>query len=320
MQRALKAGAVLLSECKALKIETDGTRARRVVARGQDGARITIEARQIVVACGGIASSELLLRSGITRNVGTGVSLNVRSVVFAEFAQPINSFQGIAMSAYLKRPRYTLESCAMGPAAFASTLPGWFNDHFDNMHAYPHFAVASVLVGTQSVGKISLVDETRAALHFDLPLTDLRKVKEGIRQLCRVELAAGAQRVLPATFVPSVFYDTSQLDALDELIVETDDVALSSLHVQGGNPMNADPALGVVDTQFRVYGFDNLYVCDASVFPTTLQVEPQMTIMALADYAAQGMLATSGSSAVPVAVHRTRSARTRTNVEPSVEA
>ena len=42
----------------------------------------------------------------------------------------------------------------------------------------------------------------------------------------------------------------------------------------------------VVDPEFRVWGYDNLYVCDASVFPTSLGVNPQVPIMALADYAA----------------------------------
>ncbi len=321
IQRALKVGATLISECKALKVETSGAKAHTVTARYKDGTPLSIEAQQIVIACGGIESSALLLRSGITRNVGTCLSLNVRSLVFAEFAQPIDAFRGLQMSAYLNRPRYTLESLAMPPAAFAAAIPGWFNDHFDNMHAYPHFAISGVLVGTQPVGRVSLIDDTGSTVRFDLPLTDLRKVKDGVKQLCRIELAAGAQRVLPATFTPSVFYDTTQLDSLDELIVETDDVALSSTHVQGGNPMNDDANIGAVDTQFRVHGFDNLYVCDASVFPTSLQVEPQLTIMALADYAAQGMLATTGvEPTVPVAVHRSRSLRPDTNVEPSVEA
>jgi choline dehydrogenase-like flavoprotein len=48
----------------------------------------------------------------------------------------------------------------------------------------------------------------------------------------------------------------------------------------------APPASGVVDPSFRVHGLDNLYVCDASVFPSSLGVNPQLTVMALAHYAA----------------------------------
>jgi hypothetical protein len=38
----------------------------------------------------------------------------------------------------------------------------------------------------------------------------------------------------------------------------------------------------VVNSNCRVHGFNNLYVCDASVFPTSLGVNPQITVMALA--------------------------------------
>ena len=44
-------------------------------------------------------------------------------------------------------------------------------------------------------------------------------------------------------------------------------------------------SLGVVDPEFRVFGWENLHVCDASVFPTSIGVNPQLTVMALAHYA-----------------------------------
>jgi choline dehydrogenase-like flavoprotein len=35
------------------------------------------------------------------------------------------------------------------------------------------------------------------------------------------------------------------------------------------------------------HGTDNVYVCDSSVFPTSIGVEPQLTVMALAHYGAE---------------------------------
>ncbi len=42
--------------------------------------------------------------------------------------------------------------------------------------------------------------------------------------------------------------------------------------------------MSVLDNEFRVRGFSNLYVCDASVFPSSVGLNPQLSIMAMADY------------------------------------
>jgi choline dehydrogenase-like flavoprotein len=289
--RALAAGALLVSECEATEIEMSGAQARAVKGRRADGTPLTVQAKQIVVAGGAIQSSLLLGQSGIKHNVGTRLGFNVGSWVFGQFPEPIDSFDGIQMCAYLERPRYFLETIAMSPGAFAAALPGWFTDHFDNMRQYRYFAVAGALVGSQSNGRVrlwrgSVMDHVFSPIDFQLSLGDLRQLREGVRQVARVFFAAGATRVVPATFTPLEFSDPGQLYRLDDAIVENDDLAFGSAHPQGGNPMSDDPEIGVVNSRFQVHGFDNLFVCDASVFPTTIRANPQLTVMSLADYAA----------------------------------
>jgi choline dehydrogenase-like flavoprotein len=63
-------------------------------------------------------------------------------------------------------------------------------------------------------------------------------------------------------------------------------MAAGSAHPQGGNPMSEDPARGVVDLDFRVHGYENLYVADASVFPVNIWANCQATVMAMSHYAA----------------------------------
>ena len=40
---------------------------------------------------------------------------------------------------------------------------------------------------------------------------------------------------------------------------------------------------------FRVRGVEGLYVCDASVFPSSVEVNPQLSVMAVADHAVRSI-------------------------------
>jgi choline dehydrogenase-like flavoprotein len=55
-----------------------------------------------------------------------------------------------------------------------------------------------------------------------------------------------------------------------------------SFHMMGGTRMARDAASGVVDTDARVFGTENVYVAGASVFPTGGMANPTLTLLALA--------------------------------------
>lgn len=55
-----------------------------------------------------------------------------------------------------------------------------------------------------------------------------------------------------------------------------------SRHHMGATRMSVDPGEGVVDTQCRVHGLQNLYVAGCSVFPTSGIANPSLTLVALA--------------------------------------
>ena len=77
------------------------------------------------------------------------------------------------------------------------------------------------------------------------------------------------------------------LDDLDGQVRDNTDITLHTSHPQGGNAISADSAKGVVDPDFRVRNAPGVYACDASVFLAAITVNPQMTVMALAEYASE---------------------------------
>jgi choline dehydrogenase-like flavoprotein len=114
----------------------------------------------------------------------------------------------------------------------------------------------------------------------------MQRLARGVTALARVLFEAGASRVLLNTWDDGAFRPGTDLGAITRAVADPRFITLASAHPQGGNAMSRQPKLGVVDQNFRVHGYDNLYVCDASVIPSSLQVNPQLTIMGLAHYAA----------------------------------
>jgi cholesterol oxidase len=59
----------------------------------------------------------------------------------------------------------------------------------------------------------------------------------------------------------------------------------STAHILGGAVIGADPSKGVVDARMRVFGYENLLVCDGAAIPANVGVNPSLTITALAEHA-----------------------------------
>ena len=291
---AVAHGARVITECHAERIAVEDGRATAVRVRHRDR-ELRVHARNVVVACGAIGSSVLLLRSGIRRNVGTRLSFNAATVMLARFPERIDAYDGDQMTAYVDAGDYLLESSFQPPVAHAISLPGWFRQHFDRMREYPRHASCGVVIGTDHNGRVKQIPLLRDLLGpIDYRMTgrDLEALKRGMTTAAQIYLAAGADYVLPSTFtdapLPAGEFsadDPRRIRAhLDRAIRSPRDVTLNSSHPQGGNPMG-DRRIGAVDASFRVHGHSNLFVCDASVFPTTIRINPMLTIMAMADYA-----------------------------------
>jgi len=59
----------------------------------------------------------------------------------------------------------------------------------------------------------------------------------------------------------------------------------TTAHILGGAVIGADPRTGVIDDRHRVFGYQNLLVCDGAAVPANVGVNPSLTITALAERA-----------------------------------
>ncbi|NIP80697.1 MAG: hypothetical protein GWM90_16345, partial [Gemmatimonadetes bacterium] len=66
-------------------------------------------------------------------------------------------------------------------------------------------------------------------------------------------------------------------------------ISVSAAHLMGGCGMGRDATDSVTDAWGRVHGLPWLRVADSSLFPDTLEINPYLTIMGLADRVAEGI-------------------------------
>ena len=285
----------IFSECEVRRLRQVSGKPNRILdARGYlpDGRRITVRANTFILSAGTIASSYLLQRSGVGRDlpVGRHVSFNMGAPLTAEFSEPVDAFAGLQISHFgLPGPErgFALETWWNPPATQSVNLPGWFEDHYQNMRRFRHLMAVGVLVGTEATGEVGAALTGGPGVRYAPSREDLRKLADGLALTGEILFTAGATRLMANTWGYDVFTQRNQLAELYRIVEDPGYLALGTGHPQGGNAISVDRYRGVVDPEFRVHGYENLYICDASVFPSSTTVNPQLTVMSLAHYASK---------------------------------
>ena len=281
----------IVAGCEAVKLIRSGERISSVECEFRNGRKLTVRGKTFVVSAGAVSSSILLLKSRLgIRNAGKRLSFNVGSQLTAAFPNKINSYDGLQISHFLKispDPGYVMESWFNPPMFQSTAMPGWFEDHFNNMKRYDRLACVGILVGSESNAEARVGGLTRREIRYTPTTKDFKTLLAGLELSGEIMFAAGADSVMPNSFKYYEFKDREGLRRLPELIRDPSEITLGTGHPQGGNVIGNSGETGVVNAEFRVFDFKNLYVCDASVFPTSLGVNPQLTVMGMADYAVQ---------------------------------
>ena len=82
----------------------------------------------------------------------------------------------------------------------------------------------------------------------------------------------------------------ADLAAIDTMSMRSSDLPMISAHPQGSCRMAPDAFNSVVDMDFRVRGVDGVWLCDASIFPTTASTHTMVPVMSMAHLLAQQVL------------------------------
>ena len=169
------------------------------------------------------------------------------------------------------------------------------------MSRYSNLVNFGALVGAESNGVVERTPDILSGRSFSWELGDRDRanIKYALATLVEIGRQAGATRAfLPTEPGIELPLDGSSVDrfrtALAGFPLTINSLRLTTAHPQGGNGMYGDASslrgLRVVDGDYRLDGFENVFIADASIFPSTITVNPQWTIMAMSSLAAKSVL------------------------------
>jgi choline dehydrogenase-like flavoprotein len=107
----------------------------------------------------------------------------------------------------------------------------------------------------------------------------------------QVWFAAGAREVYTTLRHRPILDSIEEARGLAEQKIPAKYFELMAFHPLGTARMSADPERGVTDGSGAVYGYEGLYVADASLLPGSTRRNPQLTIMTLATKVANDLAA-----------------------------
>lgn len=314
---ALKRGARLYHRARAEKILHDGKRATGVMCLGmqQDGVTptgvaLTVRARHVLLAGGGINNPGLLLRSEVPdpyRTIGKRTMLHPVNAVFARFDEKITPWSGAPQSLYSDHFQwkdgatgpvgFKIEAAPLQPGLASALLGGHGAELVQQVRSLENTNALLALcrdgfIEDSPGGTVSLRDDGGPTV--DYPLTDA--LRDGLRRaflsMAEIQFAAGAREVRPHQLGQPWFTSWAACkQAIQQMPIEKFQTRIASAHVMGGCAMGEDPASAVVNSNGRFLHLDQLSIMDGSLFPTSIGANPQLSIYGMVARLASGLAA-----------------------------
>lgn len=282
-------------------LNTDGNRVTTAKVQDFDGNATKVNAGIFVMACGGIENSRLLLHFN---SESKGLLISHSETLGRYWMEHHYSAPGVAVMKERPDERITfaldgLTQAKLGVlncrlriqpiprrgswarevandlACHAPALGGWvFNLMDRDMNCVSNIQ-ASWEQEPQAENRIELSDKERdifgipaPVLHWGRGPNDKATLEKSVVHFGEYLARSGLGRLRMAAW-------------LSEGTPDPRDDLLGGWHHMGGTRMSAGPSDGIVDSDLRVWGQENLYVAGSSVFPTGGQANPTFTIVQL---------------------------------------
>jgi len=291
LPRAVAAGARIRAGRRVTRVLVEGGRAVGVSCRGG----YEVRARAVVLAAGALGTPELLLGQGLANSsgaVGRHLRIHPACWVGALYDEPVRGWDGVMQSWAVDEwnDRGLFLEATFSPLSFgAHWLGGAGAPYKARLERFDQLGVIGVHLSDRSRGRVSVTREGRLKIGYKLTDDDAAALRFGIARAADVHFAAGAREVYPQVGRVAVLRPGEQTPLVEQGRFHPGELRLEAFHPMGTTRMGRDPGTSVVGPSGETHDVSGLYVADSGLFPTSLRVNPMITIMAVARRIAAGI-------------------------------
>ncbi len=292
---ALEKGAALVTSVRARTLLLQQGRAVGIEGQVLDPIserplrKLTVRAKKVFLCGGAIGSPIFLLRQGLANGsgqVGKNLRVHAATGMVARFEQIIDAWDGVTQGYYVDLPDSILETFSATPDLYYTQ----FQTFAKPLETLRHLASCGCMIGDESAGEVRPgADEGRSSITYQLNETDKKKLVRGLLQIARAYFAAGALEVAPGVHGAGALKSMAEVEKVCREEVPVESLSVYASHPLGTCRMGADRRTSVVGPTGESWDIKDLYIADASVFPTSLGVNPQITVMTTAMVIARGV-------------------------------
>jgi choline dehydrogenase-like flavoprotein len=291
---AQRAGAGLLTDVRVERILIEGGRAVGIEGHAIDPLtrrsthRVTVRARAVVIACGAVQTPYLLLRHRAmksSRMLGKNLLCHPNAKVLSVYPFDVEAWKGVSQYAQIREfhdDGILMAENFIPPGSLAAHIPFAGEEAWELMQRYNQMVLSGVLVEDSTTGVVSRSLLGMPEARYDVTALDHARFIRGAKLLAEMHFEMGAEKVLLPFSSHPVATSVDDLRRLDERTVSRSELELFTVHLMGTARIGRTPEDSVVSPTGELWNLPGCYVADASLFPTAIGVNPQITIMALA--------------------------------------
>lgn len=290
---ALNRGAQLITRAKVESICVKHGRATGVIAKLGSGKRLMVNAQAVVISAGALMTPVLLRQNGLATEsgwLGKNLSVHPAGKVVALFDEPINMLDGIPQGYAIEHFAHEgilFEGSSVPPNVLSIGVRSVGEPFARLMESYRHVAVFGFMINDESRGRVLPGPFGSPAIFYRMNARDVRKMQRGFELLSELFLAAGAKRVFPFVVGQHEIRDHEDLERLRSRRLRANQFETTAYHPLGTCRIGSSPKRSCLDPFHQAWHVRALYVVDGSAVPSSLGVNPQLTIMAMALRASQ---------------------------------